>query len=109
MLLSELLEKTDFEILNRGERGDVELSNVFTSDMLSFVMANGQAGAVWVTVMCNPNSVAVAMLTDMPCIVFASGVNVDEITLNKAKDQGLAVLKSKEPVFETAMKIYKMM
>ncbi len=110
MTLGEFLREKKHEdmlLLNMGDKLDTELTNVFTSDMLSFVMANGQAGAIWVTVMCNPNSIAVAMLADMPCIVFAGDINVDSDTLRKAQDQGITVLLSKEPVFETAMKLYK--
>ena len=48
-----------------------------------------------------------ASLTDTACIVLAEGVSLDESTLNKAAEEGIAVLATDLPVFDAALKIYQ--
>lgn len=99
------------ELLNLGftpavmANGDAEISGVYCCDLLSIVMGKAPAGAAWVTVMGNINSVAVASLTEVGAIILADGVKPDENALKKAEENGINILLSKEPIFDTALKI----
>lgn len=106
MTLRELLKKTDFEILNESDF-DIQLTKPFTCDLLSVCMSKASAGCLWVTVMGNTNAVAVASLTDTACIILAEDAKLDEIALLNAKTKGVNILKSRLPIFETALKIYQ--
>ena len=66
-------------------------------------MSRNPAGSVWVTVMGNVNTIAVAVLTEGGCIVIAEGAQLDETALEKAKQQNVTVLKTDMPVFEAAL------
>ena len=55
----------------------------------------------------NKNTVAVASLTDVACIVLAEGVSMDKDSLEKASEEGIAVLSTEFPVFDMALNIYK--
>ncbi len=102
MKLSEFTEKCGFEILNKG--GDnPELTQIFCCDLLSFAMSRNPSGSVWVTVMGNVNTVAVAVLTEGGCIVLAEGAQLDENALEKAKQQDVTILRTDKPVFEAAL------
>ena len=103
MKLSEFIKKSDFEVVSEGDNTDTELSKVFCCDLLSIVMSKNPAGSVWVTVMGNMNSVAVCVLTEGGCIVLAEDISPDEVMLQKAKQQGVTVLKSGLPVFYTGL------
>lgn len=87
--------------------GDNEISGVYCCDLLSIVMGRAPAGAAWVTVMGNINSVAVASLTEVGAIILADGVKPDENALKKAEENGINILLSSEPIFDTALKIQK--
>lgn len=99
------------ELLNLGftpavmANGDAEISSVYCCDLLSIVMGKAPAGAAWVTVMGNINSVAVASLTEVGAIILADGVKPDENALKKAEENGINILLSGEPIFDTALKI----
>ncbi len=108
MLLKELIEKTGFTVLNDGENLDVTLSKVFCCDLLSFAMARNPEASVWVTVMGNINSVAVAALTEGGCIVLAENSAIDENALAKAKTEGICVLRTSLPIFEAALMAHKL-
>ena len=46
-------------------------------------------------------------LTDTACIVLAEGVTLDEGTLAKAEEEGIAVLSTDLPSFDIAFEIYQ--
>jgi len=100
-----LAEKLNLTVFNSGD--DREITSVYCCDLLSVVMGKGKADSAWVTVMGNINSAAVAVLVDIGVIVLAETTKPDENLLNKAKDENLTILGSTEPIFETALKIYK--
>ena len=105
MKASDIAKKCDLKIVNLGQ--DNEISGVYCCDLLSVVMGKGKPNSAWVTVMGNINSAAVMVLTDIAVIVLAENTKADENLLNKAKEENLTILSSSEPIFETALKIYK--
>lgn len=86
---------------------DREVTKVFCCDLLSIAMSKAPAGCVWVTVMGNRNTLAVASLAEAACIVLAEGVSLDEGTLAKAGEEGIAVLATELPVFDIALEIHE--
>ena len=106
MRLKTVLKLPGFRILANGDPNR-EISRVFCCDLLSVAMGKAPANGVWVTVMGNRNTLAVASLTDTACIVLAEGVSLDDGTLEKAAEEGIAVLSTDLPVFDAALKIYQ--
>lgn len=102
MTVGELLKKTQFEVINEGDT-EKQISKVFCCDLLSIAMAKNPQGSVWVTVMGNVNTIAVNVLTDGACIIFAEGINPDEVALKKAKSENVTLLKTDLPVFDAGM------
>ncbi len=77
MKLKDILTLPECRVLAEGDP-QRELSRVFCCDLLSIAMGKAPADGVWVTVMGNRNTLAVASLTDTACIVLAEGVSLDE-------------------------------
>ncbi len=98
------LEKTDFltKVLD-GE--DSDIIGCYCCDLLSVVMARGKNEHAFVTVMGNMNAVAVASLCEMPVIVVAEGMQVDEDMIKKAKTAGIWIFKTDLDIFTAACKI----
>ena len=86
-----------------------ELYRVFCCDLLSIAMGKAPADGVWVTVMGNRNTLAVASLTDTACIVLAEGARLDENAAKKAEDQGITVLASERPIFDLALSVHDLL
>lgn len=107
MTIQELLDKQIFRVVNYGEDMDREVTGVFCCDLLSIAMGKAPADSAWVTVMGNVNTIAVATLADVSCVIMAEGAVLDEVGRSKAKQQGVTVLASEEPVFDAALKIYQ--
>ena len=106
MKLKDILTLPECRVLAEGDP-QRQLSRVFCCDLLSIAMGKAPADGVWVTVMGNRNTLAVASLTDTACIVLAEGVSLDEGTLAKAEEEGIAVLSTDLPSFDIALEIYQ--
>lgn len=109
MTVGELLEKKTFKLINEGERTGEKITVPYCCDLLSIAMGKAPSGAAWVTVMANINTLAVAALTEVACIILAEGVLPDEQTVNKAKEQGITLLAAEKPIFETSLQVYNLL
>lgn len=94
MKLSELLKKAEFRALVEPANMEQEITGLKCCDLLSWVMANGAEGDAWITVQTHLNVIAVVSLLEMACIIVPSGIDVEEATLEKAKEQGVTVIAS---------------
>lgn len=104
MNLKEFIEKSGFIPVNvSSEAENIEVTKVFCCDLLSIAMSKNPAGSVWVTVMGNLNAVAVSVLTEGACIVVAEGIEVDDVALDKAKQQDVTVLRTPMPIFDAGL------
>ena len=103
----ELAARCGFSVINEGEGTERTVNGVYCCDLLSVVMGRAKADDLWITVMGNLNAVAVAVLSDVSCILLAEGVSMDETGIKKAKQQNVCVLATDQPVFEAAMRAAK--
>ena len=109
MTLQDLIDSNKYQIVNEGTDLSKKLTRPFCCDLLSVAMSRASEGCVWVTVMSNVNTLAVASLTETGCIILAEGRTMDEGCVDKAKEQDITVLRSTDPIFETAEAVYEMM
>ena len=77
-----------------------EVSCGYTCDLLSWVMAHGAAGMAWVTVQTHMNVIAVASLMEMAAVIIPEGIEMEETSLAKAREEGICVLQSGKTAFE---------
>ncbi len=103
MNVSEFISKINLEVVNRGSHTSHPVMKPYCCDLLSIAMSKLPSGAVWITVMGNVNTLAVASLTETSCIILAEGACLDENALLRAKSENLTILKTDAPVFETAL------
>lgn len=106
MTVSGLNTIKEFRVLTAGNEGHA-VTGVFCCDLLSIAMGKAPAGCAWVTVMGNRNTLAVAVLADVSCIILAEGACMQEEDLAQAEKEGIPVLASDLPVFETALKVHE--
>ena len=102
MTVKEIAERLNLEILTDNINLEREVNNGYVGDLLSWVMSKAEQDNAWITIMSNPNIVAVAVLTDVSCIILCENVSPEEETLSKAIAQEVAILKSEKSAFELA-------
>ncbi|HHV74066.1 MULTISPECIES: DRTGG domain-containing protein [Thermoanaerobacterium] len=92
-----------------GEGGiEKEVSNVYVCDLLSFVMSHVKSGSAWVTIQTHVNVIAVAVMTEISCIIICEGEKLDENAKEKADDENIPVIAFNGSSYEAAIKLSEM-
>jgi len=78
------------------------------SDLLSDVIGNGREGNVWITLQGHHNIVAVASLKDLAAIIIVKGIQPDEETIRKSKQENIPLLSTEDDTFTVAGKLYNL-
>lgn len=84
---------------------DREVEGGYIGDLLSWVMGNAQSGDAWITIMSNDNVVAVAVLTDVACVILSEGVTLDERLRALAEKKGVNVFSTELSSFAVGAKV----
>ncbi len=108
MTIEQLIEKELFPVICKGKDLQMEITKPFCCDLLSIAMSKAPEGSVWVTVMGNMNTIAVASLTDVSCIILAENSQLDDPSTQKAINEGITILKTEMPIFDAALKVYQL-
>ncbi len=109
MTVQELIDRQIFRVVNAGDDPGRTVTGVFCCDLLSIAMGKAPADSAWVTVMGNVNTIAVATLTDVACVIIAEGAALDEVARARAGEQGVTVLSTEEPIFTAALRIHELL
>lgn len=107
MTLHELIDTQLFQLKNAGDALERDITVPYCCDLLSIAMGQAPSGSAWVTVMANTNTLAVASLTDVACIILAENANADALFLEKAAAEGITVFSTPLPIFEAALAVYR--
>ena len=107
MKISEVAVALGAEIC-QGEFEDTELDGAYTSDLLSDVIANAKEGGALITIQAHKNTVAVATLVNISVIIICNARPLPEDMLEAAKDEGIAVIRTKENQFTVSGKLWEM-
>jgi len=108
MTINELASALGAEIC-QSEFEDGDVTGAYTSDLLSDVMANAKTGGALITIQAHKNTVAVATLVNISVIVICNSRPLPDDMLTAAKDEGIAVIRTKENQFTVSGKIWEMM
>ena len=104
MTVKELIEKLDLKVLVEGDL-DRDVTDCYIGDLLSWVMGRAPEDSVWLTVMGNINSIAVATLADVSCIVLVENAALDAEAKTTADIHGVTILQTDENSYSLAVKI----
>ncbi|MBC8530736.1 AraC family transcriptional regulator [Gehongia tenuis] len=108
MTLKDLLEKTDSELLTPDADLTREVTGCYIGDLLSWVMAHAGAGSAWITVQTHLNVIAVSTLLDLACVINPEGVEMEKVSLEKAMEKEVPVLRSAMTAYELAVKLHEL-
>ena len=86
---------------------DREVAGCYIGDLLSWVMGRAPQDAVWVTIMTNINTVAVATLTDVSMVIIAENAEIAPDVVEKAREKGVNLYISPLDAYALACEIQK--
>lgn len=106
MTIKELIELTGAELLTQDTDVNRKIEVGYACDMLSWVMSHAKAGMAWITVQSHMNVIAVATMMDMSVVILPEGIAMEAEIVEKAAEEGLAVLTSERTAFELSGLLY---
>ncbi|HEX2924851.1 MAG TPA: DRTGG domain-containing protein [Ruminiclostridium sp.] len=106
MTLETFIHEIDGEILTDSKK-DIHIGNVYICDLLSWVMSHANKGDAWITVLTNVNVPAVALLAEVACVIIPEGIQVEELTLRKANENGIVMIGTEYNAFEICKRFIK--
>ena len=109
MTVEDLAKNSSLTLLTEGLDLSTEITKPFCCDLLSIAMSRGIENAAWVTVMGNVNTLAVMSLTDMACIILAEGASMDEAGMARARQEGIALMRTQEGIFPASLKVWNLL
>lgn len=107
MTILEMQKLLNADILFGEELLDLDAEFVFSSDMMSDVLAYAEECSVLITGLCNPQVVRTAEMLDIACIIFVRGKLPDDNMIALAKGKNMAILATKHFMFTTCGILYE--
>jgi len=93
----------------QDEFEDAELTGAYTSDLLSDVMAHAKEGGALITIQAHKNTVAVASLVNVSVIIICNSRPITDDMLESAKDEGIAIIRTKENQFTVSGRLWNLL
>lgn len=107
MDIKTLKEKLDLTLIC-GDDLYRPVTGCYCGDLLSWVMSRAQEGDAWLTVMGNVNSIGVAVLADVACIILTENAALDEDALKRAEQNGVIILTTAKNSYQVAAEISRL-
>nr|WP_239559058.1 DRTGG domain-containing protein [Sporohalobacter salinus] len=71
-------------------------------------MGQAEPGNLWITIQTHQNIVAVASLIELSGIIIVDGVDLDDETITKAREEEIPLLTTELSAYEVAGRLYKL-
>jgi len=108
MKVSELVNSLGLKVISGKTGLDKEIEGGYTSDLLSDVMGNADAGFVWITLQTHKNIMAIASLKELAAIILVKGNQAEEDTAAQSNSEGIPILSTDMETFEISGMVYNL-
>lgn len=105
MTITEMSSLLNLECV-QNNFSDREITSVYTSDLLSDVLANAAENSVLITIQAHKNTVAVASLKHSPSIIICNNREVPQDMISSASEENIAIFRTKQNQFTVSGKLF---
>lgn len=109
MKVSEIVEKLNLRVFSGHEGLENEITNGYTSDLLSDVMGHAETGNAWVTLQTHKNVMAIASLKDLAAVILVKNFEPEADMAAQSEDEGIPVLGTSEESFAISGKLFNLL
>ncbi len=106
MKVAEIIELLNADVLAEGDGMDQEILSACGSDLMSDVMAYVKENVLLLTGLVNPQVIRTAEMMDIKVVAFVRGKIPGQAIIDLAKEKGITVLATKNPMFIACGKLY---
>ena len=107
MTVEDIQKVLGAEVLMGKEHLCGKAGSVYSSDMMSDVLAFAEDHSVLATGLCNPQVIRTAEMLDMACIIFVRGKKPDEQMCRMAGEKDMVILSTAFSMFKTCGLLYE--
>ena len=108
MILSKIVEKLNLEQILKLNL-DEDITDGYTSDLMSDVLANATDDSILITIQAHKNSVAAASMANVLAIFIANNRPIPEEMIAAAKNEEIAIFRSKDSQFTLSWKLHEIL
>ncbi len=105
MTVAEIVNELDLRVYAGENLEKKTAKGCYIGDLLSLAMSKVEMNNAWITIQTNVNIVAVASLAEAACVILVDGCVPDEKTVEKAKEQDIAILGGEISAYNAAVKL----
>lgn len=108
MTVKDIAEALNLKVYSGSAGLNKEVTGGYTSDLLSDVMGNAQAGNIWITLQTHVNVMAVATLKDISAVILVKGLEPEVNTLAQSNNEEIPILGTNMQTFEISGMLYNL-
>lgn len=108
IMVSEVAARLGLTPMGGVQPSDRPVTGALVSDLLSYVMAQGKPGHIWITVQGHANIVAVATLSGLSAVIIADGFQPENEAEDRAEEEDFPLFTSPMSPYALAGKLYEM-
>ncbi len=90
-------------------RENKNISEAYTSDLLSDVMGHAKEASVLITVQAHKNTIAVATIADIRAIILCNNRQAPADMIKAAEEESIAIFQTEDSQFDVSWKIKNLM
>lgn len=109
MKVSDIVNQLNLEVYSGAAGLSRDIKGGYTSDLLSDVMGNAEAGMVWITLQTHKNVMAIASLKELAAVILVGGQQPEADTAEQSNVEGIPVLGTSIPTFDITGKLYNLL
>lgn len=109
MTVEDVVKLLNLKVFSGSEGLNNEIKGGYTSDLLSDVMGNADAGMAWITLQTHINVMAIASLKELSSIILVKGLEPEPNTLQQSNNEGIPILGTSLQTFEITGKLYQLL
>lgn len=107
MKIASLLN-SDYKLLTNQEGISIDFEGCYVSDLLSNVLKQAKSENGLITTLSNMNVIAVASLLTLPFVLFCEGKLPSEEMIQKADEEGIALLTTTELAIDAILRFHSL-
>ena len=108
MKLQQLKDNDNFTLVLDSQNND-EITDAYTSDLLSDVMGNAPEEAILITIQAHKNTIAVSSLTNTAAIVLCNDRIAPSDMIEAAEEENIAIFSTSLNQFQASCEIGKLL
>jgi hypothetical protein len=109
LTVGNIIQELNLLVFQGSDQVHRPVKGAYAGDLLSDVMGKAREGELWVTMQTHRNIIAVASLKELSAILIVNGGKPDSDTIAAAAKEGVVLLGSEDPSFDTCGKLYQRM